>query len=57
MEAVGVVAVLVVVSVSKTYAARETLAERGVEERLRSEVRRWDRTVVFPEPDSPLSNS
>jgi len=40
LEAVGVVAVLVVVSVSKTKAARETLFDRGVEDRLRIDVRR-----------------
>lgn len=45
---------LVVVSVSKTKAARESFAESGVEEKERKEERRCDRTVVFPEPDSPL---
>jgi hypothetical protein len=48
------VAVLVVVSVSKTYAASETLLDSGVDDLLRSEARRWDRMVVFPDPDSPL---
>jgi hypothetical protein len=30
------------------------LVDRGVLDLFRSAVRRWDRTVVFPEPDSPL---
>jgi hypothetical protein len=51
------VAVFVVVSVSKTYAARDSLLERGVEDLLRREVRRCDLIVDFPEPDSPLSSS
>ena len=45
---------LVVVKVSKTKAARESLAESGVEEKERKEERRCDRTVVLPAPDSPL---
>lgn len=32
LEAVGVVAVLVVVNVSNTYAARESLVDNGVED-------------------------
>jgi hypothetical protein len=51
-----VVAVLVVVSVSKTYAASESLVDRGVEDLSRSAVRRWARMVDLPAPDSPLSS-
>lgn len=47
-------AVFVVVSVSKTYAAREAFVESGVDDLFRSAVRRWERTVVLPDPDSPL---
>ena len=54
MEAVGVVTDLVVVKVSYTNAAREILVDRGVDERERSEDKRCERMVVFPEPDSPL---
>jgi hypothetical protein len=54
LEAVGVVTVLVVVSVSKTKAARDSFVESGVEEWARSDDSRCDRRVVFPEPDSPL---
>lgn len=53
-EAVGVVTDLVVVSVSKTNAARESFVDNGVAEKERIEERRWERMVVFPEPDSPL---
>jgi hypothetical protein len=49
------VAVFVVVRLSKTYAARESLVERGVEDLLRRAVRRWARMVDFPAPDSPLN--
>ena len=45
---------LVVVRVSKTKAASDSLEDRGVEEKDRKEERRCERTVVFPEPDSPL---
>ena len=45
---------LVVVSVSKTKAARESLVDSGVEENWRIEDRRCERMVVLPEPDSPL---
>ena len=44
---------LVVVRVSKTNAASESFEDRGVEEKDRKDVRRCDRTVVFPDPDSP----
>lgn len=54
MEAVCVVTDLVVVRVSKTNAAKESLEERGVEEKERKEERRCDRMVVLPDPDSPL---
>lgn len=50
----GVVAVLVVVKVSKTYAASESFVDSGVEDFASSADRRWDRIVVFPDPDSPL---
>jgi hypothetical protein len=40
--------------VSKTNAASESLVDRGVDEKDRKEDKRWDRTVVLPEPDSPL---
>ena len=53
-EAVGVVTDLVVVSVSKTNAASESFVDSGVAEKERIEERRWERMVVFPEPDSPL---
>ena len=53
-EAVGVVAVLVVVSASKTNAAKDSFFDSGVEENARREERRWERMVVLPEPDSPL---
>lgn len=53
-EAVGVVTDFVVVSVSKTKAANESLLDNGVEEKDRKEVNRCERIVVFPEPDSPL---
>jgi hypothetical protein len=46
----------VVVKVSKTNAAREIFEDSGVEENARKEVRRWDRMVVLPDPDSPLSS-
>lgn len=49
-----VVTDLVVVRVSKTNAARDSFEERGVEENERNDERRCDRTVVLPEPDSPL---
>ena len=45
----------VVVSVSKTKAARESFVDNGVEENDRMEERRCERMVVLPEPDSPLS--
>jgi hypothetical protein len=45
---------LVVVKVSKTKAASDSLDDRGVEEKERKEERRCERTVVLPEPDSPL---
>lgn len=54
MEAVGVVRDLVVVSVSNTKAARDSLVDNGVEEKERIEERRCERMVVLPEPDSPL---
>jgi hypothetical protein len=54
LDAVGVVAVLVVVKVSKTYAARESFVESGVDDFARKADSRCDLTVVLPEPDSPL---
>jgi len=51
------VVVLVVVKVSKTNAARDSLEDSGVEEKERNEERRCDLTVVLPEPDSPLLHS
>jgi hypothetical protein len=56
-EAVGVVAVLVVVRVSKIYAARDSFVDRGVEDFLRSADSRWERTVVLPDPDSPRNTT
>jgi hypothetical protein len=53
-DAVGVVAVFVVVRVSNTYAARESFVERGVDDFLSRDDNKCDRTVVLPEPDSPL---
>jgi hypothetical protein len=55
-EAVCVVIDLVVVSVSKTKAARESFEDRGVEEKDKNEDRRCDRIVVLPAPDSPLNH-
>jgi hypothetical protein len=54
LEAIGVVTDFVVVRVSKTKAARDSFVDKGVEENERKEDRTWERTVVFPEPDSPL---
>ena len=54
LDAVGVVAVLVVVKVSKTYAARDSFVDNGVEDLLSSAESKWERIVVLPEPDSPL---
>lgn len=54
LDAVGVVTDLVVVRVSNTKAARESFVESGVEEKDRNDDRRCERTVVFPDPDSPL---
>ena len=54
LEAVALVAVFVVVRLSKTYAAYESFLERGVEVNDRKAERRWDRSVVLPEPGSPL---
>ena len=56
MDAVWVVVVLVVVRVSKTNAARDSREESGVEEKERTDVSKWERTVVLPEPDSPLGS-
>jgi len=44
----------VVVRVSNTKAASDNFDERGVEENERNDERRCERTVVLPEPDSPL---
>lgn len=54
MEAVGVVEDLVVVRVSNRNEAKDILLDRGVEEKLRRDERRCDRSVVLPDPDSPL---
>lgn len=48
------VVVFVVVNVSKTNAASDSLVDSGVEEKDNKEVNKCDRTVVFPEPVSPL---
>lgn len=53
-DAVGVVTDLVVVKVSKTKAANDNLVDRGVAENERRVDSRCDRTVVLPEPVSPL---
>lgn len=55
MEAVGVVAVFVVVRESKTYAANESFWERGDADFASIAESKWDLMVVLPEPDSPLS--
>lgn len=56
LEAVGVVTDLVVVSVSKTNAASESFVDNGVAEKERIEDSKWERRVVFPDPDSPLGD-
>ena len=48
------VVVFVVVKVSKTKAASDSLEDSGVEENERKDERRCDLTVVLPDPDSPL---
>lgn len=53
-EAVGVVTDFVVVRVSKTKAAYESLEDRGVDEKDRNEDNKCERSVVFPDPLSPL---
>ncbi len=53
-DAVGVVAVLVVVRASKTKAANDNFFDSGVDENERRADRRCDRMVVFPAPVSPL---
>ena len=55
LDAVGVVTDLVVVRVSKANVANEILVDSGVDEKESSDERRWERTVVLPVPDSPLS--
>lgn len=45
---------MVVVSVSKTKAARDNFVESGVEENESRDDNRCERMVVLPEPDSPL---
>jgi hypothetical protein len=54
LEAVGVVAVLVVVRASNTNAANESFFDNGVEEKDSREDKRWERMVVLPAPVSPL---
>jgi hypothetical protein len=54
LEAEGVVAVLVVVNESNTYAAKDSLFDKGVEENDNREVSKCDLSVVLPAPDSPL---
>lgn len=54
MEAVGVVTDFVVVKVSKRKAKRDIFCDKGVEEYDRIDEIRCDRSVVFPDPDSPL---
>jgi hypothetical protein len=53
-DAVGVRADLVVVKLSNTNAAYDSLLESGVDEKERKADRRCDLSVVLPEPDSPL---
>lgn len=53
LDAVGVVADFVVVRVSNRNAKRDIFCDRGVDEYDRIDERRWDRNVVFPDPDSP----
>ena len=50
----GVVEVLVVVSASNPKAPNDSYFDSGVDVNERRDVRRCERTVVFPEPDSPL---
>jgi len=57
LDAVWVVVDLVVVSVSKTKAASDSFDDSGVEENERKDDSRCERTVVLPEPDSPLSQT
>ena len=45
---------LVVVRVSNTKAAYESLEERGVDEKDKKEDSKCERMVVFPDPLSPL---
>ena len=56
LDAVGVVRDFVVVSVSNTKAARDSLVDSGVDEKDRTEESRCERNVVLPEPDSPLQS-
>ena len=55
-DAVGVVRDFVVVRVSNTKAARESLVDSGVDEKDKMEESRCERIVVLPEPDSPLQS-
>lgn len=48
---------LVVVSVSNRNAKSDIFCESGVDEYERIDDKRWDRSVVFPEPDSPLETT
>lgn len=46
-----------VVRVSNTKAAKDTLVDNGVEDLFRMVVNKCERSVVFPEPDSPLDQN
>jgi len=54
LEAVAVVKDFVVVSASKRYARSETLCESGVDVKPSNEESSCERSVVLPDPDSPL---
>jgi hypothetical protein len=57
LDAVGLVRDFVVVKVSKTKAANDSLVERGVDDNERKDDNRCERIVVFPEPGSPLQDT
>lgn len=48
---------LVVVRVSNTKAAYESLEESGVDEKDKNEDNKCERSVVFPDPLSPLNRT
>lgn len=54
MDAVGVVRDLVVVRESKRKVNKDIFCESGVEVKDKTWESKWERSVDFPEPDSPL---